>query len=78
MICSVREKAKLGSPPEPYYTNEVESKKNVLKQHLKYKTAQLPTFVENMKELFSEQKFEVEMAVATTGEYRLSFEYANF
>ena len=30
----VREKAGLGSPPAPFYTNAVESKNNILKQHL--------------------------------------------
>jgi len=44
----------------------VESKSNVLKQQLKYKTSELPTFVENMKHLLSEQNREVERAVATT------------
>ena len=33
MLRSVREKAGLGSPPTPYYTNEVESKNRVLKSH---------------------------------------------
>ena len=73
MIRSVREKAKMGSPPEPYYTNEVESKNNVLKQQLKYKAAEMPTFVDNMKELLSEQNHEVERAAASTGEYMLSW-----
>lgn len=49
----------------------------MLKQQLKYKTSELPTFVENMKHLLSEQNREVERAVATTGEYRLSSEYSN-
>ena len=35
MLFSVREKAGLGSPPSPYYTNEVESKNRVL-QHLSW------------------------------------------
>ena len=45
---------------EPYYTNEVESKNNNLKQQLKYKAAQLPQFVDHMKKLLIEQKREVE------------------
>ncbi len=72
MIRPVRERALLGSPPQPYYANTVESKNNVLKQQLKYKTAQLPQFVEHMKKLLTEQRREVERAVATTGEYRMS------
>ena len=77
MIRPVRERALLGSPPQPYYTNEVESKNNVLKQHLKYKASELPQFVENMKKLLTEQRREVERAVATTGEYRLSPNYGH-
>ena len=34
MLYSIREQAGLGSPPEPFYTNAVESKNNILKQHL--------------------------------------------
>ena len=77
MLRPVRERALLGSPPQPYYTNEVESKNNVLKQQLKYKAAQLPQFVDHMKKLLTEQKREVERAVATMGEYRLSQEYSH-
>ena len=47
MLRPVRERALLGSPPQPYYTNEVESKNHVLKQHMKYKAAELPQFVEH-------------------------------
>jgi len=48
-----------------------------LKQQLKYKAAQLPQFVEHMKKLLTELKREVERAVATMGEYRLSPEYSH-
>ena len=39
MLRPVRESAGLGSPPEPYYTNAVESKNNVLKQQVQYKAS---------------------------------------
>ena len=53
MLPTVREKAGLGSPPTPYYTNEVESKNKVLKE-VQYKSSQLPEFVEKMKRMMQE------------------------
>ena len=61
-------KAGLGCPPEPYYTNEVESKNKVIKEEVQYKRSQLPEFVEKM---MHEQKQEIERAVLNSGEYRL-------
>ena len=46
-IGTLREQAGLGSPPTPYYTNDVESKNNILKQHLQCEGSQLPEFVES-------------------------------
>ena len=60
MLRCVREDAGLGSLPKPYYTNEIESKNNILKQHVGRKAFQLPEFVEHMKELLHEQRKEVE------------------
>ena len=39
MLPTVREKAGLGSPPTPYYTNEVELKNKVLKEEVQYKSS---------------------------------------
>ena len=75
MLRSVREKAGLGSPPTPYYTNEVESKNRVLKEEVLYKSCQLPDFIQKMKSVFEQQKAEIERAVVNTGEYRLRAEY---
>ena len=72
MICDVRERAGLGSPPEPYYTNAVESKNKLLKEEVQYKSSQLPDFVEKMKRMMLDQRQEVERAVANSGEYRLA------
>ena len=69
MIRPLREQVGLGSPPTPYYTNDIESKNNILKQHLQRKASQLPEFVESMKALITEQRSEIEKAVATYGEY---------
>ena len=77
MIRPLREKAGLGSPPAPYYTNDIESKNNILKQHLQRKASQLPEFVESIKVLITEQRSEVKKAVATYGEYRVVSCYSN-
>lgn len=77
MLRPVREKAGLGSPPEPYYTNDIESKNNILKQHVNRKSSHLPEFVDKMKELMIEQHTEIENAVASQGEYRVVPKYRN-
>jgi len=77
MLYPVRERAGLGSPPEPFYTNAVESKNNVLKQHLERKSSTLPDFVDSMRTLLSKQRQEIEMAVALMGEYRVVPKYSH-
>ena len=67
MLRPIQEKAGLGSPPEPYYTNDIESKNNILQQHIKRKSSHLPEFIEKMKELMTEQRSEIEKAVASFG-----------
>ena len=67
----------MGSPPEPYYKNEIELKNNILKQHVGRKASQLPDFVEHMKELLQAQQKEVERAVAGSGEYRIVSQYSH-
>lgn len=71
MLQDVREKAGLGNPPTPYYTNEVESKNKLLKEEVEYKSSQLPEFIEKMKRLMEGQKQEIEPAIIGSGEYRL-------
>ena len=78
MVQEVRIKAGLGNPPIPYYTNEVESKNYVLKQHVAYKASALPNFVDNMKDLFRQQKLEIERAMIGQGEYRLQTDYESY
>lgn len=77
MLYPVRERAGLGSPPEPFYTNAVESKNNVLKQHLERKLSTLPDFVDSMRTLLNKQRQEIEMAVASMGEYRVVPKYSH-
>ena len=76
MLRPVREKAGLGCPPSPYYTNDIESKNNILKQHLHRKPSALPDFVGSMKALITNQRTEVEKVVALHGEYRLVSQYS--
>ena len=71
-----REKAGLGCPPSPYCTNDIESKNNILKQHLHRKPSALPDFVDSMKALITTQRTEVETAVASHGEYHLKSQYS--
>ena len=72
MLKLVRIAAGLGNPPQPFYTNDVESHNNVIKQHTKYAAQELPQFVEKMKGLIATQKQEIERAVVGMGEYRLA------
>ena len=75
MSHEVRIKGGLGNPPMPYYTNEVESKNDVLKQHVSYKASYLPKFADHMKDLLQEQKNEVQRSIISQGEYRLRPEF---
>ena len=55
MLKEKRILAGLGCPPEPFYTNSVESKNRVLKHQTNYHKQELPQFVEHMRELIMEQ-----------------------
>ena len=75
--CMLKEKrvsAGLGSPPDPFYTNDVESKNSALKEQI-CSLQQLPAFVQSMKRMFEEQKQEVDKAVIGLGEYQLCQPY---
>ena len=76
MLRPVREKSGLGCPPSPYYTKDIESKNNILKQYLHCKPSALPDFVDSMKALITNQRSEVEKAVASHGEYHLVSQYS--
>ena len=75
MLKEKRESAGLGSPPEPFYTNDVESKNKVLKHQTHYKAQQLPSFVQSMKSMYEDQKQEIDKAVVGLGEYQLCSSY---
>lgn len=78
MVQMVRTKAGLGNPPVPYYTNEVESKNHILKQHVHYKASELPAFVDSMKNLLQLQRKEIERSVIAQGEYKLQDDYKKY
>ena len=75
MLKEKRRKAGLGDPPQPYYTNDVESVNCVIKHQAKYKAQELPQFIASVKSLLDGQKKEIERACAGLGEYRLDEEY---
>ena len=77
MVQSVHTEAGLGNPTVPYYTNDVESKNHILKQHAYY-ASELPTFVDNMKDLLQQQRKEVERSIIAQGEYKLQENYTKY
>ena len=71
MLKGKRIAAGLEDPPEPFYTNDVESQNNVIKHQMSYKTKELPQFISSMKSMMINQRKEIEKAVAGIREYRL-------
>lgn len=78
MLKEKREAAGLGLLPEPFYTNDVESKNRILKEQTCYKPQQLPSFVQSMKNMFDDQKQEIDKAVVGLGEYQLCQPYQSY
>jgi len=78
MLKNKRESAGLGSPPDPYYTNNVKSKNRVLKHQNSYKPHQLPEIVKSMKSLYEDQKQEINKAVVGIREYKPSSPYLSY
>ena len=75
MLACVRESAGLGSPPEPFYTNEIGSINRVIKQKIGYKSSEWPEFCRLAKELIEDQQSVLEKAVIGVGEYRFCEEF---
>ena len=71
MLKQLRIKAGLGHPPEPFYTNDVESQNRVIKQQMNYKAQELPEFISSMNEVIISQKKEIEKAALTWGNIHL-------
>lgn len=59
MLKPLRIAARLGNPPLPFYTNEVESQNNVIKQQLSYRAQELPKFVESMRKMIENQRKDI-------------------
>ena len=71
MLLPVREKAGLGSPPDPFFTNSSECINFVLKVKLDYKRNEITVLVNKIYELIEDQQREVEKALISTGKYTL-------
>ena len=57
----------LGNPPDPFYTNDVESQNQVIKHQTQYKANELPDFIATMQTMIANQKQEIERAVVGVG-----------
>ena len=77
MLKPVREFAGLGSPPDPFYTNDVESANRIIKRKTDYKASEWPEFCKLAKELIEEQENEIEKAIIGVGEYKFNDDYAH-
>ena len=65
----------LGNPPDPFYTNDVESMNSVIKHQTQYKAQELPDFVKTIEHMIDNQKKEIEKAVVGIGEYQIDSDY---
>ena len=59
----------MSNPPEPFYTNTIESINRIIKQKTGYSTTKWPEFCKVAQELVNEQQGEVEKAVIGIGEH---------
>ena len=71
----IRVDAGLGVPPTAFSTNASESLNAVLKRKVDYKSNELPSFVEHLKELIDKQQRELERAVIGRDKYEFQQEY---
>ena len=67
----VRERAGLGCPPIPYFTNSNESINKVIKVKTQWKKNQFLEFIEKMKELGNQQQRDIEKSIMGEGEFTL-------
>ena len=75
MLAPIRQSSGLGNPPEPFYTNEIESINRVLKRKVDCKASEWPAFCVSAKELIEEQEHEIEKAIIGVGEYQFREEF---
>ena len=55
----------LGDPPEPFYTNDVESQNNIIKHQISYRAQELPEFISTM---MINQRKEIKKTAAGIGD----------
>lgn len=75
MLRPVRQAAGLGDPPSEFFTNDSEAINSAIKQFLKFKKSDWPTFNENMKRFVMDQQEEVSKTIVGNGQYILKEEY---
>jgi len=71
MIQSVRKNAKLGDPPEKFFTNASESINNVLKLKVDRKSQSLNQFVDHAQQLVTAYEKNIDRAFSQRGDWRL-------
>lgn len=75
MLRPVRQAAGLGDPPSEFFTNDSEAINSAIKQYLKFKKLDWPTFNESMKRFVMDQQEEVSKSIVGTGQYILKDDY---
>ena len=71
MITPVRQRAGLGTPPDPFYTNPSESINRELKRVVDRRPCDLSLFLQRMFSLVQQQNVHITQAVVQNGEWRL-------
>ena len=77
MLKSVHQASGLGSPPDTFYTNDVEKANQIIQRKTNYKAFEWSDFCKLAKDLVEEQENEFEKAVIGVGEYSFDNEYAH-
>ena len=75
MLKPVRQATGVGDPPSEFYTNDSEAINSAIKQYLKFKKSDWPTFNEKIKRFVLNQQEEVSKTIVGTGQYILKEEY---
>ncbi len=77
MSKEARQRAGLGNPPAPYYTNIPECANALIKQSVGFKENEMTKFCQEMSVMLSRQKVDVESAILNHGPYRLAPKFAH-
>ena len=71
MLAPLRRDADLGSPPQPYYQNNSECVKEVIKDQMKYQDNELPEFLDKLTAIVARHETLLRKAVARKGKWEL-------